>query len=113
MTQNKGVEGLGLFGGAVFCVVGFGALPVQGARRRHQAAQNNSKHTTLTHIDTTSHQNINDTHNLSNAKHRHVQCNPIQKTQYLGGERERKRAVKASEKMRFKFDWEAAEDTSR
>jgi len=33
--------------------------------------------------------------------------------QYLGGEKERKRVVKASERMRFKFDWDAHEDTSR
>jgi hypothetical protein len=33
--------------------------------------------------------------------------------QYLGGEKERKRVVKASEKFRFKFDWDAQEDTSR
>ena len=46
------------------------------------------------------------------SQHRN-ESHPIHKTQYLGGERERKRVVKASEKMRLKFDWEAAEDTSR
>ncbi|KAI8474201.1 MAG: pre-mRNA-splicing ATP-dependent RNA helicase [Monoraphidium minutum] len=35
------------------------------------------------------------------------------KNQYLGAEKERKRVVKASEKFRFKFDWDAQEDTSR
>jgi hypothetical protein len=39
--------------------------------------------------------------------------NQNQKQKYLGGERERKKPVKASEKMRFKFDWDAHEDTSR
>lgn len=33
--------------------------------------------------------------------------------QYLGGEKEKKKVKKPSEKFRFNFDWEASDDTSR
>lgn len=33
--------------------------------------------------------------------------------QYLGGEKEKKKVKKPSEKFRFNFDWEATDDTSR
>lgn len=33
--------------------------------------------------------------------------------QYLGGDREKKKVMKASEKFRFNFDWDNKEDTSR
>ncbi len=35
------------------------------------------------------------------------------KQQYLGAEKQRKKVLKPSEKFRFNFDWEAADDTSR
>lgn len=35
------------------------------------------------------------------------------KQQYLGGERAKKKVLKATERMKFVFDWDADEDTSR
>ena len=35
------------------------------------------------------------------------------KLQYMGEKKQKKKMVKASEKFRFNFDWEAGEDTSR
>ena len=35
------------------------------------------------------------------------------KQQYLGAEKVRKKVLRPSEKFRFNFDWEAADDTSR
>ena len=35
------------------------------------------------------------------------------KQQYLGGEKQKKRILRPSEKFRFNFDWDAADDTSR
>lgn len=35
------------------------------------------------------------------------------KQQYLGGEKQKKKVMRPTEKFRFNFDWEAAEDTSR
>lgn len=38
----------------------------------------------------------------------HMLCVPVQ-----GGDREKKKVMKASEKFRFNFDWDNKEDTSR
>ena len=35
------------------------------------------------------------------------------KKQYLGAEKVKKKMLKPSEKFKFNFDWEAADDTSR
>jgi len=35
------------------------------------------------------------------------------KQQYLGAEKQKKKVMRPTEKFRFNFDWEAAEDTSR
>ena len=35
------------------------------------------------------------------------------KQQYLGGEKQKKKVMRPTEKFRFNFDWEAADDTSR
>jgi ATP-dependent RNA helicase DDX23/PRP28 len=35
------------------------------------------------------------------------------KQQYLGGEKVKKKVLKATERMKFVFDWDADEDTSR
>ena len=35
------------------------------------------------------------------------------KQQYLGAEKQKKKVLKATERMKFVFDWDAGEDTSR
>ena len=35
------------------------------------------------------------------------------KQQYLGAEKQKKKVLKATERMKFVFDWDANEDTSR
>lgn len=35
------------------------------------------------------------------------------KKQYLGGEKQKKKMLKPSEKFKFNFDWEAGDDTSK